>query len=140
MSPVAVCRALANEQDLYVVAADPSIDLDGLAAFRRGVWGWVDRRSLSSEGDLYLEGWAASLDEGSASRIEIVVDGEAHDVEPSIDRPDVGEAHRDARLVRSGWRLQTRLRDAGRSSVPVEVFAHTATSCSLLYKGDVRSV
>jgi SAM-dependent methyltransferase len=33
-------KALAQEQDLYIVANDPARDLSGLHGFRRGPWGW----------------------------------------------------------------------------------------------------
>ena len=67
-------RGLANEQDLYVVARSPGRDLSALSGFRKGPWGWVDEWSVSGSGELYLRGWAGSLDEGHLDEVEIRVD------------------------------------------------------------------
>ncbi len=131
-------RALAQEQDLYVVARDPARDLSALKGFRRGPWGWVDRRRLSSSGVLDLEGWAASLDDGDVARVEIIVDGTVHDGVTGVHRQDVAEAFNDHRLANAGWKVEI---DVGRASTEafVEVNAKTLRNeSSLIFGGLVR--
>lgn len=129
-------RALANEQDLYVVAADPRRDLAPLRAFRRGAWGWVDVRSLSGDGSLSLQGWAASLDDGSVEEVEIEVDGVRYACRTSVERPDVAAAFGDDRLARSGWSFRC---DLDVRSARVAVSARTARGeGALLYAGAIR--
>jgi SAM-dependent methyltransferase len=130
-------RALANEQDLYVVAADPQRDLSDLCGFRHGAWGWVDRRSLSAQGILELEGWAASLDDGVIEDVEVHVDGRFFHAHPRIDRPDVVAAFGAPRLARSGWRFETKVQSDIRE---VFIVVSARTSCderTLLYVGTV---
>lgn len=99
-------RALANEQDLYVAAADPARDLSALSAIRRGPWGWLDRRRLDADGGLELEGWAGSLDDGPIDRVEIRFGSQARSVPCTIARPDVAQAFADPRLTQAGWRCR----------------------------------
>ena len=99
-------KALAHEQDLYVVCRDRDRSLRSLDAFRRGPWGWVDVRSLSAQGTLSLQGWAASLDDGAVQHVEINVDGVVHHVVPNIPRGDVRDAFSDPRLELSGWSFE----------------------------------
>ncbi len=131
-------KALAQEQDLYVAAKDPARDLSGLGTFRRGPWGWVDRRELASTGELELEGWAASLDDGEVEHVEIVVDGARHRCATGKLREDVRDAFGDSRLSSAGWRF---VRDLGPDAHEafVEVSAWTAKSEStLLFGGVIR--
>jgi hypothetical protein len=131
-------RALANEQDLYVVGGSRDRDLAALAGFRRGPWGWVDVRRID-DGELHLEGWAASLDDGAVDRVEIEIDGAREICRTSIARPDVAAAFGDARLANAGWSLRRRL-DANARSARVAVSARTARGeAALLYAGDVRA-
>ena len=131
-------RALANEQDLYVVGGSRERDFPALAEFRRGPWGWVDIRSLAN-GELHLEGWAASLDDGAVDRVEIEMDGLRETIRTSIARPDVAAAFGDARLANAGWSLRRRV-DANARSVRVHVGARTARGeAALLYAGDIRA-
>ena len=133
-------RALAHEQDLYVVANDPAGNLDGLGGFRRGPWGWVDRRSLSARGVLELEGWAASLDDGVVEFVEIVVDGKQHRCTTGVPRRDVSDALGDARMAEAGWRFRCELGQPAHK-VYLEVAAFTARGESaLLYAGLLRSI
>ncbi len=130
-------RALANEQDLYVIGGSRERKLDALSAFRRGPWGWVDIRRIG-DGELYLEGWAASLDDGAVDRVEIEIDGARVTCRTSIARPDVAAAFGDARLAHSGWSLRHAF-DANARSARVAVSAYTARGeAALLYVGDVR--
>lgn len=134
-----VKRALANEQDLYLVTRNPAIDLDALASrWRHGVWGWVDVRSRSADGKLHVEGWAGSKEsDDPVTHVAIAIDGEVHRVFPAIARPDVaaflgsGDASQDF-----GWRLELDLPEP-RQSHRLEVCAATARQRQLLYYGYV---
>jgi len=130
-------RALANEQDLYVVAGDARRDVAPMRAFRRGPWGWVDRRGLSHGGTLQLEGWAASLDDGAVEAVEIDVGGAQYACRTSIDRPDVANACADERLGRSGWSFRCEL-GRGTPDARIAVSARTARGeAALLYAGSI---
>ncbi len=130
-------RALANEQDLYLLERGNVRAPGCLQGFRRGAWGWVDRRNLSRDGELYLEGWAGSQDEGAAEHVEIRVDdGAGLRIQPQIARPDVETVFGDARLAHSGWRLREKV--TARGSAFVEVISHAAAGPpALLYAGEI---
>ncbi len=131
-------KALAHEQDLYVVAKDPARDLSAVGEFRRGPWGWVDRRELTASGRLELEGWAASLDDGEIDHVEVEVDGVRHRCATGQPRGDVSDAFGDDRLARAGWRFEYDLAHEAHE-VFVAVSAHTEKSeSSLLFAGVVR--
>jgi SAM-dependent methyltransferase len=126
-------RALANEQDLYVVPKDPARDLGGLVRFRRGAWGWVDEVAFDRGGRLRLAGWAATLDEGPAGSVEVRIDGEAFEVRVGEPREDVARVLGDARLESSGWSFERAL---ARPRVFVEASARsTRGDSALLYAG-----
>jgi SAM-dependent methyltransferase len=128
-------RALAHEQDLYVVAADPARDLSALAGFRRGPWGWADERSLSDAGELHLRGWAASIDDGALDAVEITVDGVLHRCPTGGHRPDVARVFADPRLDRSGWEFR-QVPPRGEGPVRVVVTARTpANERALIFAG-----
>jgi SAM-dependent methyltransferase len=99
-------RGLANEQDLYVVPRDPARKLDALASFRKGPWGWVDEWSVSEGRELYLRGWAGSLEDGALPSVEIRIAGKVHDCPCGLARPDVARVLGDARLANSGWEFR----------------------------------
>jgi SAM-dependent methyltransferase len=137
-SCVRLRRALANEQDLYLVGGSRERPLEALAGFRRGPWGWVDIRRID-HGELHLEGWAASLDDGACDRVEIEIDGARATCRTSIARPDVAAAFDDARLASAGWSMRYPLHANARSA-RVAVSARTARGeGALLYAGDVRA-
>ncbi|QBB71648.1 class I SAM-dependent methyltransferase [Pseudolysobacter antarcticus] len=132
-------KALAQEQDLYIVAKDPTRDLSGLHEFRRGAWGWVDVRTLSSSGELRLQGWAGSLDDGALGSVEIIVNGTRHHCPIDIVREDVSEAFADDRLKKSGWDFRCEL-GAETKQAWLEVTAQTARGeRALLYVGAIRA-
>jgi hypothetical protein len=138
-SYVRLPRALANEQDLYVVAGDAGRDLAPLRTFRRGPWGWVDVRRLSGDGTLDLQGWAASLDDGALEAVEIGIDGVRHVCGTSNERPDVVAAFGDARLLRSGWSFRCELARGVREA-HIAVTAQSARGeGALLYVGSIRA-
>ncbi|MDZ7808842.1 MAG: hypothetical protein U5L11_00265 [Arhodomonas sp.] len=99
-------KALAHQQDVYVVARDGSRDLSALSRFRRGPWGWVDEKGMDPQGVVSLRGWAASLDDGPLEEVEIRLGGRLHRVPVTDLRGDVAEAFHDERLRRSGWRFR----------------------------------
>jgi len=132
-------RALANEQDLYIVAADAQRDLSPLDGFRRGPWGWLDRRTLSPGGRLTLEGWAASLDDGVIEVVEIHVNGVRHETQTGIARPDVADAFDDSRLGRAGWRFECDLGAAAGDAFVVISARSSRGERALVYAGSVRT-
>ena len=99
-------KALAHEQDLYVVARDPARSLTALQGFRRGPWGWLDRKQLQSDGKIYLEGWAASLDDGPIDHVEISLGDRQFRCDTHKRRDDVCEVFKDPRMLNSGWEFR----------------------------------
>jgi len=97
-------RALANEQDLYLVSRRTS-DL----AIEKGPWGWLDVRRRDADGSLELQGWSADLDAMRPAHVEIRIDAQTFDVTPTIERPDVAAAFGNPALDATGWRLCRRI-------------------------------
>ena len=132
-------RGLAHEQDLHVIARHGELDLTVLGAFRYGPWGWVDERRFGPGGELFLRGWAASLDDGPVQEIDIRVDGVLHGCATGLPREDVQRAFDDPRLAGSGWVFSLPL-DPQAESVLVGVTARDARGeAALLYAGIVRA-
>ncbi len=128
-------RGLAHEQDLYLVPATPDRDLSVLRSFRHGPWGWVDERILRPSGELYLRGWAASLDDGPLDAVDITIDGQAFRCPTGLPRDDVGRVFNDPRLNRSGWEFRQMTADVP-EAVRVVVTARTRRNeRALLYTG-----
>ena len=131
-----VRRGLANEQDLYVVPRGRDCDLDRLAAFRKGAWGWVDecrarKRASSTCG--------AGPRPSTTGPLEVDRDQDRRHCLPLPDRsPSRRRAHRranDARLGASGWEFRHRL-GAGPPSAFAEVTVRSALDeVALLYAG-----
>lgn len=134
-------RALANEQDIYVVAAGATAAiLDRLKSFRRGAWGWVDGMSWTTDHALLMNGWAASLDDGPLDTVQISIDGQVHHVPTGQLREDVGRVLCDVRLNSSGWSARLPLPDPGSARCFVEVSACSVRGeRSLLYAGYLNS-
>jgi len=125
-----LARAIANEQDLYVVSTRDAAFLEG---FRRGPWGFVDIVRVSHDRELYLTGWAASLDDGPLDSVRVAIDGVVQECRISSMRSDVGDALRDRRLDRSGWEMRGLL---GPAPTFVEVSAASPRGeTALLYAG-----
>lgn len=130
-------RALAHEQDIYVVTGSAGRDLGALDQFRRGPWGWVDERSVGTDGSLYLRGWAASVDDGPIKDITITVNGTLMLCPTGKIREDVGRAFADSRLNTSGWEFHYQLPEAC-DHARIEVTATTQRDeYALLYTGDL---
>jgi SAM-dependent methyltransferase len=132
-------RMLAMEQDLYCVSATPR-DLSALTCMQRGCWGWVDIRNLHADGRLHLEGWAASIPDGPADYLSILVGDQQFDVLPQIARPDVVDVFAEPRLLHSGWRFE---QDIGPidCDIPIVVTARSRkrSPTALLYAGMLRA-
>jgi len=98
--------ALCFEQDVYLVAARADADLSGFELVR-GAQGVVDFCDFG-DGELALQGWAATQDDGAVvDHVDVRIDGElVLRRAPSVARPDVLEAlhgrNPDLALV-SGW-------------------------------------
>lgn len=136
---VRIPYALANDQDLYVVARSAGFDAEAIRGVKRGIWGWVDRLEFSAaDGGLYLEGWAGSRDDGPAEYVEISVGDRTQRVVPDRARADVAAVFADARMERSGWIWRQALGGAGK--VRIDVVARSADGgCGLLYAGTVAA-
>jgi hypothetical protein len=130
-------RGLANEQDLSVVPKDIDSRLDRLAAFRLGPWGCVDIVRVNDDGNLFVCGWAASLDDGAIEAVDLAIDGSSHACRTGISREDVREVLGDPRLATSGWEITLPMA-AGTTNVFIEVIARsTAGERALLYAGRI---
>lgn len=130
-------RALANEQDIYVIAARADdAALGRLKGFRRGAWGWVDGVSWTGERQLALNGWAASLDDGPIQSVQVSIDGQITHVPTGQLREDVGRVLCDNRLITSGWSVSLPVHGGGRAPFFLEVSAYSVRGeSSLLYAG-----
>ncbi|MGY6553312.1 MAG: class I SAM-dependent methyltransferase [Wenzhouxiangella sp.] len=96
-------KLLAAEQDVYISAfRDGGPDLAGLDEFRRGPRGWLDVQRLAADG-LYLQGWAASIDDGDLDCLEIEFADQKHLLVPAEPRPRVAEVLNDPRLSHCGF-------------------------------------
>jgi len=121
-------RALANEQDLYLVSRRALGRLPD-----KGPWGWLDVRKRESDGRVELQGWAADLDTLQPALVEIRADGRIVDIAPSIERPDVMAVFGDAGLAKSGWRFAQGIEDNH-----VEIFSVSGKrQRNLIYAGVV---
>jgi hypothetical protein len=128
-------RGLANDQDLYVVPKAQGCHLRQLTAFRKGPWGWVDECHVSDAGELYMRGWAASVDDGALDSIEIVIDGKDFRCPTGLVRDDVRTVLNDARLGASGWDFRHFLGE-GPPSAFIEATKRSAIDeVALLYAG-----
>lgn len=128
-------RGLANDQDLYVVPKAQDCDLGRLTAFRKGPWGWVDECHVSDAGELYMRGWAGSVDDGPLASIEIAIDGMTRRCPTGLVRDDVPKVLNDPRLANSGWEF-THLLGDGPPNAFIEVTARSAIDeVALLYAG-----
>lgn len=141
-------RALANEQDLYLLGSDPDRRLPAMDKFDKGLWGWVDRLEFDYNNTLKLEGWAASMGAGALAnvtlngvaldRVEICIDEQANSVQPDIERPDVATAFAEPGILKSGWAFRKKL-EAASSAPYIEVSAYSAQGDSaLLFAGEVE--
>ncbi len=130
-------KALAHEQDLYVVARSSELSLAPLVNFRRGAWGWADSCVLSSQGVLHLEGWAASLDDGVLDDVLVTVEGTTLLCVTGLPRADVAAVFGDPRLENAGWTLKHVLPNTPQS-VRLKIEARSrAGERALLFVGEL---
>lgn len=128
-------RALAHEQDIYVISKQRHLDPSRLATFRYGPWGWVQQCQISSNGVLELDGWAASLDDGALDSVDITVNGTTYLCPTGIIREDVRRVFDDERLIASGWKFSLPVNPTS-SPAFIDVTARsTAGESALLYAG-----
>ena len=128
-------RALAHEQDVYVVPSDAALNLTALEQFRRGPWGWADERRVDA-GGIYLRGWAASLDDGPPEYVQVRINGRQSHCPTGLLRSDVARAFGDSRLATAGWEFRAPLPQS--KHLQIEVSAASAGvpgECALLYAG-----
>ncbi len=131
-------RALANEQDLYLVARDTGRKLPAQHTFTKGPWGWVDLLEIAGSGDLNIQGWAASMDGCGLECVEIRINGDSHLIQPGIARKDVADAFKNRQLLNSGWAFRTRLDETVKDPY-VEISAQSVQgNLALLYAGVMR--
>lgn len=130
-------KSLAHEQDLYVVARNSEISLAPFSDFKRGAWGWADLCTLSNDGVLHLEGWAASLDDGVLDEVIVLIDGCEFPCITGLPRADVAAVFGDPRLNNAGWTFTQNLADKPQQ-VPIRIEARSrACERALLFVGKV---
>lgn len=135
---VRIPRALAMEQDLYLLYCDRSAPIRP-EQFRRGPWGWVDRMQRSPNGRIRIEGWAGSLDQNRIDTVEVRIDGNPARISPGIERPDVAQAFDNPALERSGFEFDATLPEPNASGF-VEVSAIGQNNDrALLYAGPTHT-
>lgn len=130
-------RALAMEQDLYLLYNAERPAPIRPERFRRGPWGWVDRMRRSPDGRIRIEGWAGSMDKSELDAVEVRIDGDPARIEPGMERPDVVEAFDDEALARSGFEFNAAPAETGAPAF-VEVSAICQNERALLYAGPMN--
>jgi SAM-dependent methyltransferase len=83
-------------------AAKSTRNLSAPGSFRRGPWSWLDRAHLPDSGELHLQGWVPSLDDGEIDLVEIEIDSVRNRIQTSIKRADVAATFDDERMVLAG--------------------------------------
>jgi len=96
-------RLINYEQDAYGIGGSPDRDLAEFADVPRGLRGWLDERRIDPDGMLYLDGWAASMDDDGPVRIEISLDGQLQPCTSGEARPRVAEVLGKPGLSHCGW-------------------------------------
>jgi hypothetical protein len=129
-----IARGLANEQDIYIVSKRRG-DLDRLTSFRKGAWGWVDECRVSDAGELYVRGWAASLDDGAIDFVTVTLDGRTYRCPTGLESDDVRRVLNDDRLGFCDWEFKHPLEQS--SAAFLEITAGSDDETALLYAGPV---
>jgi len=125
-------RALAMEQDLYVLYDRGRPAPVRQERFRRGPWGWVDRIQRTPDGRVRIQGWAGSMDQVRLETVEVRIAGHPARVATGIARPDVAEAFGNPALEHSGFEFS--------AEIPAQGFVEISAICQneergLLYAG-----
>jgi SAM-dependent methyltransferase len=68
-------RGFCNFQDLYIVAKDPSVDVESFR-YNYGILGYIDTFAFQPDGALLLEGWAGDTRDAESRpvKVEVLVD------------------------------------------------------------------
>jgi SAM-dependent methyltransferase len=98
--PKGICRF----QDLYLVTNQLHQDFSSLK-FSHHPEGYVDVAALTTNDNLYLEGWAADVnDDGRVAEVQVLVNGELmQKTEPFYNRPDVARYFENNGTIKCGW-------------------------------------
>jgi 2-polyprenyl-3-methyl-5-hydroxy-6-metoxy-1,4-benzoquinol methylase len=132
-----IAKGLAYEQDLYIVARQGQHNLALLKNIRQGVWGFVDK--VFAENDqLYLYGWAASIDDGTIAHIEIKLNGHIHMCQANLLREDVVAVLQDPRFLHSGWEISLPLASAPNTNFVAVTVVSLQGERSLIYLGFIN--
>jgi hypothetical protein len=98
----------------------------------------VDERELRQPGELYLRGWAASIDDGPLETVDIEVNGAHYRCPTGQRRQDVAAVFEDPRLDTAGWEFRHILAP-GDARLRIIVSARTSNDESaLLYAGELQ--
>ncbi|WP_293352002.1 MULTISPECIES: methyltransferase [unclassified Microcoleus] len=97
-------KGICRFQDLYVVTNQLSRDFSELK-FNQHPEGYVDVAAFTNKENLYLEGWAADLNNGGKIEdLQVLVNGEfVQRCEPFYNRPDVAGHFETDVALQSGW-------------------------------------
>lgn len=87
---IRIKRALAYQQDMYIMekgGVSPSTPF----RFEYGPWGWVDEARVTQPGNIFMSGWATSIDPSDPIQfVEVRLDGKVvQTCMPGVPRPDV---------------------------------------------------
>jgi len=96
-------RMLAYDQDLYLTANAPELDLSPWRDLRHGLRGWLDGCRVESDGSRTAWGWAGSMDGDSEIEITAQADGQALEVITGEPKPEVARVLGRPDLADSGW-------------------------------------
>ncbi len=98
-------KGICRFQDLYLVTTQLNKDFSSLK-FSHHPEGYVDVAALTTKDNLYLEGWAADVNEdGRIEEVQVLVNGElVEKCEPFYNRSDVAGYFKTDAALQSGWR------------------------------------
>ncbi|MEG3988058.1 methyltransferase domain-containing protein [Microcoleus sp. S28C3] len=98
-------KGICRFQDLYVVTNQLNREFSSLK-FSHHPEGYVDVAALTNKDNLYLEGWAADVnEEGRIEEVQVLVNGElVEKCEPFYNRSDVAGYFKTDAALQSGWR------------------------------------
>jgi SAM-dependent methyltransferase len=134
-----LARGLANEQDIYITGRNPPRGLESLSRFRQGAWGWIDECRVSDDGELYLRGWAASLDDGAIEAVTVTLDGETHRCPTGLESDDVRRVLQDERLGFCDWEFRHKLVQRTTPAFLEVTATAAANETALLYAGRIAA-
>lgn len=98
-------KGLCRFQDLYIVTNQLVREFSSLK-FHHHPEGYVDVAALTNKGNLYLEGWAADLNQdGKIEEVQVLVNGNiVQRCEPFYDRVDINLHFQGNEILQSGWK------------------------------------